>query len=340
MTQQAISQRYPIIDLHCDLLVYLTDVPGSRIDNVLEIGCALPALTEGNVKLQVMAIYSATAPGSTGYAALQRDMFELLARDPTNNLHNITTPEQLQQVIQEPGSIGMVAAVENASGFCEENEPLEEGFKKLEKIIEACGRILYISMTHNDANRFGGGNFSDKGITRDGQMLIDYMHGRQIAIDLAHTSDALAFDILTHIDKERLDVPVIASHSNFRAVWDQRRNLPDELVQEVIRRNGLIGMNFLRAFLNTEDPEFLINHILYGLDKGAQDAICFGADYFYFADHPDPARFPFYYKEHEQAGTSYNFILDRLKNTLPQEQLAKLAYRNAQQFIERIWQIK
>ena len=339
MTQQP-SHRYPIIDLHCDLLVYLTDVPGSKIDNVLEIGCALPALTEGNVKLQVMAIYSATKPGSTGYAGLQRDMFELLAKDPTNNLHAVTTAEQLQQALQNKQGIGMVAAVENASGFCEEDEPLEDGFKKLEKIIDACGRILYISMTHNDENRFGGGNFSDKGIKRDGQMLLDYIHGRQIAIDLSHTSDALAHDILLHIDKERLDVPVIATHSNFRKLWDHNRNLPDELAQEVIKRNGLIGMNFLRHFLHTEDPESLIHHIMYGLELGAKDAICFGADYFYFADHPDPERFPFYHAAHEQAGSSYNFILEQLQGMLPQEQLQNLAYRNAQKFIERIWQIK
>ena len=339
MTQEPVH-RYPIIDLHCDLLVYLTDVPGSKIDNVLEIGCALPALTKGNVKLQVMAIYSATKPGSTAYAGLQRDMFELLAKDPTNNLHAVTTAEQLQQALQNKEGIGMVAAVENASGFCEEDEPLEDGFKKLEKIIDACGRILYISMTHNDENRFGGGNFSDKGIKRDGQMLLDYIHGRQIAIDLAHTSDALAHDILLHIDKERLDIPVIASHSNFRKVWDHNRNLPDELAQEVIRRNGLIGMNFLRHFLHTKDPESLIHHIMYGLELGAKDAICFGADYFYFADHPDPERFPFYHAEHEQAGTSYNFILEQLRQKLPQEQLQSLAYGNAQRFIERIWQIK
>lgn len=339
MSQEPNTNRFPIIDLHCDLLVYLTDVPNSRIDNVQEIGCALPALTEGNVKLQVMAIYSATKPGSTAYAALQRDMFEILAKDPTNNLRNVTSAEQMQQALQDKHNVGMVAAVENASGFCEEDEPLEDGFKKLEKIIDACGRILYISMTHNDENRFGGGNFSDKGIKRDGKMLLDYMHGRQIAIDLAHTSDALAHDILSHIDKERLDIPVIASHSNFRAVWDQRRNLPDEFAKEVIRRNGLIGINFMRHFLHTEEPDALLHHIKYGLDMGAQDAICFGADYFYFADHPDPERFPFYHAEHEQAGSSYNIILDKLQHTLPKEQLEKLAFRNAQQFIERIWQI-
>ncbi|MDX5422460.1 MAG: membrane dipeptidase [Hymenobacteraceae bacterium] len=331
-----ITDRLPIIDLHCDLLVYLTDVPGSAPDKVEEIGCAVPALTEGNVKLQVMALYSASEFGSTNYAGLQRDMFKLLA-EADNNLNAVTNVEELRQAFQHQNSIGMVAAIENASGFCEESEPLEEGFKKLEKIITDCGRVLYISFTHHTGNRFGGGNMTTQGITRDGQMLLDYLHGRRIAVDLSHTSDALAFDILNHIDKERLDIPVMASHSNFRPVWEHNRNLPDELTQEIIRRRGLIGMNFLRAFLNTDDPEALLHHIMYGFNNGAQDAICFGADYFYTADHPDPSRFPFYHKEYEHAGGSYKYILDRLEDLLSEELLAKLAFGNATRFIEELW---
>ncbi|TPE45261.1 dipeptidase [Pontibacter mangrovi] len=328
----------PIIDLHCDLLVYLTDVPNSDMNHVEEIGCAVPSLVAGNVKLQVMAIYSATGPGSTRYAGLQRDMFRQLA-DADNCLTAVTDVPQLRQAMQQTGSTGMVAAIENATGFCEEDEPLEEGFKRLEKMIEVCGRILYISFTHHTANRFGGGNSSapTHGITTDGRMLLDYLHGRRIAVDLSHTSDALAFDILTHIDAENLDIPVIASHSNFRPVWPHERNLPDELTQEIVRRQGLIGMNFLRKFVNTEDPEALLQHIRYGFAHGAENAICFGADYFYFADEPDQSRYPFYYKAHEQAGTSYAYLLDRLKAQLPQEQLQQLAYGNALHFIERIW---
>ncbi|WP_338088608.1 dipeptidase [Pontibacter litorisediminis] len=332
------ANRLPIIDLHCDLLVYLTDVPNSDMNHIKEIGCAAPALVEGNVRLQVMAIYSATGPGSTRYAALQRDMFRQLA-DAENCLTAITDVPQLQQAMQRQGSTGMVASIENAAGFCEEDEPLEEGFKRLEKMIEVCGRILYISFTHHTANRFGGGNFSapTHGITTDGRMLLDYLHGRRIAVDLSHTSDALAFDILNHIDTERLDIPVIASHSNFRPVWPHERNLPDELTQEIIRRKGLIGMNFLRKFLNTEDPEALLQHIAYGFNQGAEDAICFGADYFYFADEQDQSRYPFYYPEHAQANSSYAYVLGRLQEQFTKEQLQKLAYGNAQRFIERIW---
>jgi microsomal dipeptidase-like Zn-dependent dipeptidase len=96
-------------------------------------------------------------------------------------------------------------------------------------------------------------------------------------------------------------------------------------------------MNFLRAFLNTGDPDALLHHILYGFENGAEDVICFGADYFYNADFPDPERFPFYFKEYEQAGNSYTYLLSRLQEHLTTEQLEKLAYRNASRFVEQLW---
>lgn len=330
-----ISSQLPIIDLHCDLLVYLTDVPGSVKENIQDIGCALPALTQGNVKLQVMAIYCAAGAGSTQYASLQADMFKELA-ETDNCLTAIASADDLQKALQSDGT-GMVAAIENAAGFCEEDEPLEDGFKKLEKIIDTVGRVLYISFTHHTANRFGGGNNTTTGITRDGKMLLDYLHGRKIAVDMSHTSDALAFDILHHIDTERLDIPVIASHSNFRPVWDHNRNLPDELTQEIIRRKGLIGMNFLRLFLHTDNSEALFDHIMYGFEHGAEDAICFGADYFYFADSPDKDRFPFYNDQLANAGISYAHVLNELQHKLTPAQLEKFSFRNAQNFIQRIW---
>jgi len=327
----------PIIDLHCDLLVYLTDVPGALQDNVEEIGCALPSLTQGNVKLQVMAIYCPSKPGSTAYAKKQSEAYKLLA-EADNCLTAVSNLQELDQALQS-NNTGMIAAIENASGFCEEDEPLEDGFKKLEKIIEDTGQLLYISMTHALANRFGGGNSTKLGITRDGKMLLDYMHGRKIAIDMSHTSDALAFDILEHIDREKLDIPVIASHSNFRALWQHERNLPTELAQEIIHRNGLIGINFLRSFLHDQNPDAILDHILYGFENGAQDAICFGADYFYTADEKDASRLPFYFPDLLHAGVSYNYILKRLQESLSEQQLQKLAYGNAQRFIERIWTI-
>ena len=65
------------IDLHCDLLYYLLR-PGTRIDD-REIGCSLPFLKEGNVMLQVMALYTATAKG-VGEGLKQSEIFAELTR--------------------------------------------------------------------------------------------------------------------------------------------------------------------------------------------------------------------------------------------------------------------
>ena len=51
--------KRPILDIHCDLLSYLT-YPESDINNTQDVGCALPHLQNGNVKLQVTAIFAPT----------------------------------------------------------------------------------------------------------------------------------------------------------------------------------------------------------------------------------------------------------------------------------------
>ena len=74
----------------------------------------------------------------------------------------------------------------------------------------------------NQENRFGGGNASDVGLKREGELFLEYLGGKGVAIDLAHPSDALAHDILNYIDKKSLKVTPIASHSNFRVIKDKK----------------------------------------------------------------------------------------------------------------------
>ena len=61
----------PIIDLHCDLLSYLATVDGAEPFKTDDIGCAVPFLREGNVKLQVLASYVPTNDTSAEVAADQ-----------------------------------------------------------------------------------------------------------------------------------------------------------------------------------------------------------------------------------------------------------------------------
>lgn len=129
-------------------------------------------------------------------------------------------------------------------------------------------RILYIGFTRHAENRFGGGNNSKVGLKEDGKKLLQYLNGKKIAVDFSHASDTLASDILDYLSDHNLEVPILASHSNYRKVFNQTRNLPDHIAKEIIQRGGIIGVNFLRAFVNNENPNALYHHINRGIELG------------------------------------------------------------------------
>ncbi|AKQ47117.1 hypothetical protein TH63_18080 [Rufibacter radiotolerans] len=324
----------PVIDLHCDLTGYLAWIPGATAMDVDRIGCAIPHLQAGRVRLQTMAFFTPTEPGSAAFTLKQAHLFkEVLLQN--EEVFALVQPQELEAQIIHGERVALVAAIENASGLVEEEEPLELAFSRLEQILTLAGPLLYISLTHVDANRFSGGNFTPGiGLKPDGEELLWFLSGKRIALDLAHTSDAAAFDILTFIDRQNLNIPIIASHSNFREVYDNPRNLPLELVEEVVRREGLIGVNFLKKFVHPTQPEVLLEHIKYGFEH-APKALCFGADFFQESGIMEGGESHFH-PEHRNA-TKYQSILRELAQQYPREAVVDLSYRNALRFLQRLW---
>lgn len=299
------------------------------------IGASFPLLKKGNVKLQVMAMFTATGKGSAQEAVRQSEIFRYFLSEYSQNCYLVKDLETLSRIDSED-RIGMIASIENASGLCEEDEDIEVAFDRLEEIISNVERLLYIGFTHHPENRFGGGNNSSVGLKEDGKKLLDYLSGRRIAVDFSHASDALAWDILNYIDERQLDISIIASHSNYRSVWDHNRNLPDALAKEIISRGGLIGLNFLRAFMNDDDSTALYDHIQYGLELGGEQSVCFGADYFNTDDHPDRSRVPFYYPEHFDA-SKYPSILNQISDRNGQEYVSSIACQNVKRYLKGLW---
>lgn len=317
------------------MLSYLETVEGATPFDVAEIGCAVPFLLEGNVKLQVLAAYVPTEPHSADLAMSEFRRFGRLPSDYRTCFHRTATLSRAEASLRS-GGIGVVAAIENASALCTETEPLDLAFARLDAAIDLVGKVLYITLTHHGENRFGGGNLTDMGLKDDGKSLIEHISGRGIPIDMSHTSDALARGIVDHIDSKGLSVPLLASHSNFRAMCDHPRNLPDWLAREIVSRGGVIGINFIRAFVHPHDPDCLKRHILHGYEIGLGDALCFGADFFYWKGSLDQSRVPFYHAAHEHAG-KYQEILRSLGPELERREKQALAYANAMRFLERVW---
>lgn len=219
-------------------------------------------------------------------------------------------------------------SIENASVFSEENEPLQTGLDRITRWNQEAGPILYISLTWNDENRFGGGNNSKIGLKPDGKTLLHWMHGKGIAIDLSHTSDLLAHDILNTIDAKNYSIPAIASHSNFRKVADQPRNLTDEIAKEIIHRKGLIGLNFIRRFLGNRGPDDFLLQVEHAHKLNGLSCLCFGADFFNDTDIPELAHLhPFFYPHFDNA-SCYPALLNLLRPHLTESQLENIAHKN------------
>lgn len=326
--------KSPIADMHCDLLSYLARIPGANPFVKDDIACAIPWLQKGNVRQQVMAIYTDVNDQSMELAMRQATIFSEMLEQYSSEI-TLSDPEFLKHWNQQ-SKLSIKASIENAAGLGNEKASWEDIYTQFDKILEKVKSLAYISLTHHTENRFGGGNYTEGiGLKDDGKKLLDHMAGKNIPIDLSHTSDLLAEGILNHIDTQKLDIPVIASHSNFRAIYSHKRNLTDEFAKEIIHRGGIIGVNFLRAFLDPEVPERLFEHILHAFEIGGDKAICFGADFFYTKDFGDPSREPFYFPLAKNA-SKYPSILQHLADELNEEQLTNLAYKNVVDFYRKI----
>ncbi len=304
-----------VIDLHCDLLSYLAHKPG-RTPMAPEVRCSLPQLEKGGVKLQVMAMASMTEPGDEALGMKQRD-----------HLMNFPLAHFSGELKDQPQVIG---AFENASAFCGEDEPLEAGLKRLSETLEMMP-LLYISLTWNVENRFGGGTGSTSGLKPDGKTLLEFLSGKGVAVDFSHTSDALAGDLLNFLDSKNLDIPVMASHSNFRAVQNEQRNLPDPFAREIFRRGGIIGFVFFKTFVG---PHFetIVDHIEHGLSLGGENQLALGADFFYDKDWATALKKsgkPYGFFDEMQDASCYPGLLDFLGNHFPTSFLEKLSHKNA-----------
>ncbi len=305
-----------VADLHCDLLSYLAEDDGRTAHDPVS-RASIPLLKEGGVGFQTLAIFTKTEKTSVQQGIKQAEVFF-----------------QMSKKYPVFGSeIKTMVSIENASGFCDETEQLSRGLERLEGWLEKAGRIAYISLTWNEENRFGGGNATKVGLKKDGQQLMKWMSGKKIAIDLSHTSDRLAEEILKAC--ENLDIIPIASHSNFRKIADHPRNLPDHLAKEIGARGGVIGLNFVRVFLGKHGPEDFIRQVEHADKLGLLDHFCFGADF--FADHVLPPELqylmPMFNSGFDNA-SCYPKVIGLLEKHLPHAIVEKIAYKNLTEFLK------
>ena len=140
--------------------------------------------------------------------------------------------------------------------------------------VKAWG-VRWVNLTWNNANALCGSCRSGEGLTQRGRDFVRRCGQLGLGIDLSHLSDQGAWDVL------RLEAaPVLASHSNSRALCGHPRNLTDELFRAIVGSGGFVGLNLCVHFLG-EHPtaETAANHLEHFLALGGEDHLGLGSDF-------------------------------------------------------------
>lgn len=163
---------------------------------------------------------------------------------------------------------------------------IEEG-GAIDGSLEAL-RCLYtlgvraMTLTWSNRNDIADGvneESSGGGLTVFGRQVVAEMNKLGMLVDVSHIAPAGFWDVIETSSK-----PIIATHSNAKALCPHPRNLDDKQILAIKENDGLIGVTFAGQFLehdyNDACIESIYRHIDYMLNlMGNDDHIGFGSDF-------------------------------------------------------------
>lgn len=139
--------------------------------------------------------------------------------------------------------------------------------------------VRAMGLTWNNSNSIadGVGAEQDHGLTPFGREVIAEMNRLRMVVDISHLAPKGFWDVI-----ERTTAPIIASHSNSKAIHNHRRNLDDEQIKAIINTNGVIGVTFVPYFIRDKEGvqiDDLLRHVDHILALGGEDYLAIGSDF-------------------------------------------------------------
>jgi membrane dipeptidase len=106
----------------------------------------------------------------------------------------------------------------------------------------------YMTLTHN-GNTPWADAASDKpahgGLTPFGEAVVREMNWLGMLVDLSHVSPETMADAI-----RVSEAPVIFSHSSARAITNVPRNVPDDILRELPKKDGVVMVTFVPGFIS------------------------------------------------------------------------------------------
>lgn len=157
---------------------------------------------------------------------------------------------------------------------------------KLERIDEyyAFG-ARHASLTWNEQNMLatGVGGDPDRGLTELGKKAVRKIQGNHMLLDVSHLNEKSFWDLVS-----MAGCPVVASHSNCKALCGAPRNLTDDQLRAIGDLGGVVGVNAFGEFID-EDPAGrtaakLAEHVCHITDLIGVEHVGMGFDFSEFLD--------------------------------------------------------
>ena len=131
---------------------------------------------------------------------------------------------------------------------------------RLEELYKTGFRV--VSLGWNEQNPLTGSHVTGGGLTDRGREFVREAQRLGYLVDVSHISDEGFWDIMKITEGS-----VIATHSNSRRIWNESRNLTDDMFRAIAETGGVAGFNMCADFIG-EDPtlDTACDHILHFLD--------------------------------------------------------------------------
>ena len=256
-----LHQRAFTIDAHFDLTYEVGNLRDRGEKKVVE-GKFLDPLKAGGFDLVVSAIFihDFFLPEMGLRKAL--DQISHLMAETRETPGKFSICKNLAEVnaAKADGRLAIFLSLEGA-------EPLQNDLNLLPVFYELGVRAL--GLVWSRRNYVGDGCFFTDvkegrkgGLTAFGVRVVEMAQDLGMLIDLSHMNDEGFWDVLSLTEK-----PVVASHSNCRALAPSMRNLTDDQIKALGKNGGVMGLNAMNIFVTENGIDATVAHLADHVDR-------------------------------------------------------------------------
>ena len=172
------------------------------------------------------------------------------------------------------GKIAMLLGLEGLAG-------IGENIDRIHELYDLGCRHAMLTWNEENALATGVKGTPDRGVTELGKKAIKLIQDKKMILDVSHLNEKSFWDVMDHTT-----APILASHSNARALASAKRNLTDEQLLAIRDTKGIVGLNAFNDFVSDvkaeQNVDGLVRHASYIADKIGVEHLCFGFDFFEF----------------------------------------------------------